>query len=302
MAGAGVIGSVYAGRLLRAGHEVVMLARGGRLADLQREGLVLEEAQSGRREVRAVSVVASVGADRYDLVVVALQRDQMTGVLPALTDLEGDPDVLFFGNALGLTDELSTALGKRTLFGFPAAGGVRDGAAVRYVLIRQQKTMLGERDGQASSRVRHLQTVFHQAHLPSMISRSVEGWLGAHTAFVVPIAFALYRCDTDAAQLASDPTGLRMMVRATREAFRALKATAAVEIPRNLAILYLGIPEAFAVRYWQRVMTSPRGELWFAAHTRAAPTEMTSLARELLSTVHRAELPTPELDALLAIG
>ena len=47
--GAGVIGSVYAGKLLEAGHEVVLLARGRRLSDLQAYGLVLEDAESGRR-------------------------------------------------------------------------------------------------------------------------------------------------------------------------------------------------------------------------------------------------------------
>ena len=41
MLGAGVIGSIYAGRLLEAGHEVVLLARGARLADLQAHGLIL---------------------------------------------------------------------------------------------------------------------------------------------------------------------------------------------------------------------------------------------------------------------
>lgn len=39
--GAGVIGSVYAVKLLQAGHEVVMLARGRRLSDLLTHGLVL---------------------------------------------------------------------------------------------------------------------------------------------------------------------------------------------------------------------------------------------------------------------
>ena len=47
--GAGVIGSVYAGKLLQAGHEVVVLARGHRLSDLQAHGLVLQDAESGDR-------------------------------------------------------------------------------------------------------------------------------------------------------------------------------------------------------------------------------------------------------------
>jgi 2-dehydropantoate 2-reductase len=46
------------------------------------------------------------------------------------------PDVLFLGNTAGHTRALIEGLGDRALFGFPAVGGVRDGAAVRYVLTR----------------------------------------------------------------------------------------------------------------------------------------------------------------------
>ncbi len=50
--GTGVIGSVYAGHLGQAGHEVTLLARGSRLDDLTRGGLVLLRqgggAQTGR--------------------------------------------------------------------------------------------------------------------------------------------------------------------------------------------------------------------------------------------------------------
>ena len=56
--GAGVIGSIYAGRLLEAGHEVVLLARGARLADLQAHGLILLDAESGNRKARPVSAVS----------------------------------------------------------------------------------------------------------------------------------------------------------------------------------------------------------------------------------------------------
>jgi Ketopantoate reductase PanE/ApbA len=45
--GTGVIGSVYGERLLAAGHDVVLLARGGRLRDLRESGLVLRNAQTG---------------------------------------------------------------------------------------------------------------------------------------------------------------------------------------------------------------------------------------------------------------
>ena len=43
-----------------------------------------------------------------------------------------------------------------------------------------------------------------------------------------------------------------------------------------------------------------RGELWFAAHSRAAPEEMTTLSRDLQDVVHRTGHPAPALDALLS--
>ncbi len=210
------------------------MARGDRLIELQRHGLILEDAERGRRTVLPVAVVEGVTAeDRYD--------------------------------------------------------------------IPQQKTMLGEPDGRTSSRLRNLSDVIGQAGFPTTISRNVPGWLNAHTAFVVPIASALYRFETDAVRLAADRSTLLQMVRATQQAFRALQAAGDAEIPTNLRWLYLRMPERFAVSYWRRALAGPRGELWFAAHSRAAPDEMASLAVELLAAFHRSKRPSPDLDALVTV-
>ena len=47
--GAGVIGTLYAGKLADAGHKVTVVARGQRLADIRQHGLVLEDIVHGRR-------------------------------------------------------------------------------------------------------------------------------------------------------------------------------------------------------------------------------------------------------------
>ena len=60
MLGAGVIASVYAGRLLLAGHDVVLLARDSRLADLRAQGLIVEDAQSGNRTRLSVVSVSKI--------------------------------------------------------------------------------------------------------------------------------------------------------------------------------------------------------------------------------------------------
>ena len=295
--GAGVIGSAYAARLLEAGHTVTVCARGRRLSQLRDGGLILQDAETGRRTAHQVGTVATPDGVGCELVLVAVRRDQMVGTVPLLANI--DADVMFFGNAAGLTETLAGAIGKRTLFGFPAAGGVREDAVVRFVLIGAQKTMVADSDRRRSARVRSFAQMFKSAGFPATISTDPEGWLTAHAAFVVPIQLALRRVDVQPRQLAADQSLLTTKVRATRQALRALRAAGNTEIPRNLRALYLRMPERFAMWYWRKTFASPRGELWFAAHTRAAPEEMLSLAGALHAAVDASGRRAPDLEALL---
>ena len=220
----------------------------------------------------SVRSCGEVAADeRYETVLVPVRSEQLTSMLPILIGTSERSYVLFFGNTIGKQDYLTSALGERALFGFPAAGGVRDGTVIRYTLIRQQKTMLGEAVSTTGPRLCSVSLKVLEHTQYTRISVDINGWMYAHTAFVVPIGFALYRFGTDVGRLGADVGTMRSMVQATREAFRALVASGNREIPTNLRILYLRLPTAFVVRYWQRVMASPRGELWFAADSRAAP-------------------------------
>ena len=200
--GAGVIGSVYAARLLEAGHTVTVCARGRRLGELRDGGLILQNAETGRRTAHEVGAVATADGVACDLALVAVRRDQMVGTVPLVANM--DADVMFFGNATGLTETLAGAIGKRTLFGFPAAGGVRDDAVVRFVLIAAQKTMVADSDRLRSARVRNLAHMFESAGFPATISTDPEGWLTAHAAFVVPIQLALCRVNVQPRRLAAD--------------------------------------------------------------------------------------------------
>jgi 2-dehydropantoate 2-reductase len=186
VAGACVIGSVCAGKLPEAGHEVALLARGLRLSDLQAHGLVLEDAGSGQRtEVWVPSLSEPAAGDRHDLALVPGRAEQLAGTLPVLTGMTGDSDVLFFGTA-GWQAELAAAVGGRALFGFPAAG-VRDGPVVRYVLIRHHKTMLGDADGTTTPRVRQRQEVLSGAGFPVPGTRCRHQPAGEHQARPVAV-------------------------------------------------------------------------------------------------------------------
>ena len=128
----------------------------------------------------------------------------------------------------------------------------------------------------------------------------MEDWLTAHAAFVVPIAFALYRVWGQPGQACRRPGQLAPDGPRHPPGFTALRATGNDEIATNLRILYR-LPTRVVTGYWRRVFDSPRGELWFGAHCRAAPEEMRDLADQLQETLLRTGHPTPELKRLLAI-
>ena len=99
-------------------------------------------------------------------------------------------------------------------------------------------------------------------------------------------------------QLADRPEILRLMVRATREGFRALQRQGISGAPGNLRMLNEVMPQWFAVRYWRRTMRTPLGEFGFAAHANAAREEQVHLARQIRVLVQRSGLPTPALNEL----
>ena len=81
--GAGVVGTLYAARLRGAGHQVTVLARGVRLADIRRNGLVLDDVVTGNRTITRVAVAEQLLAeDCYDMALVAVRRDQLASIMP----------------------------------------------------------------------------------------------------------------------------------------------------------------------------------------------------------------------------
>ena len=125
--GAGVIGTLYAGRLRNAGHQVTVLARSSRLADIRRYGLVLEQVQTGAQSVTQVDTVEQLAAeDVYDMALITVRKDQLAGIMPDLIANKKIPTLVFmFNNPLGFTGLADDLGSDRVVLGFPGAGGMR---------------------------------------------------------------------------------------------------------------------------------------------------------------------------------
>ena len=195
--GAGVIGSLYAARLHEAGQEVSILARGRRLKEIREYGVVLEQALTGEQTTTPVNVVEQLSPeDAYDLIVVAMRKNQVPAVLPILWANQHTPTVLFMVNNSSGYDDWIQAVGRdRLLLGFPSAAGSLAGHIVRYTVVSGliQPMQLGEPDGRISSRLRNIVRLFKQAGFPTAISRNMDAWQKTHVALISPIANALYR-------------------------------------------------------------------------------------------------------------
>jgi 2-dehydropantoate 2-reductase len=295
--GAGVIGTVYATRLQNSGHSVTVLARGDRLEHVQRFGLEIEDLLSGTRAGAHPAVTVRLGPnDVFDLVLVAVRLDQLDEILPELTANLGCPSVLFLlNNPSGSARVLSALGGGRGLLGFPGVGGSRDGSLVRYALIAQQPTMLGELDGRSSERVRQLQVALQRAGFPTRISSEMEGWLMGHGFFIAAVCGAIYRAGGSCSSLARDADSLTMGV---REGFAAVRALGFPVTPLSLRVLFTWLPRSFAISYWRRFFATSTAEFVFGRHARSGPGEVRAVATECRALLSRSGLPSPALDRL----
>ncbi len=295
--GAGVIGTLYAARLQQAGHRVTVLARRTRLADIRREGLVLQEIGSANRSSTRVDTVEQLDADAaYDLALISVRRDQIDAIVPMLAANRRVPTMLFMLNNPMGSSRLVDALGQaRVLLGFPGAGGARDGSVVRYALVPQQSTTLAEWSGQRSARVRALAHTLRVAGFPTSISRNMDAWLKTHALFVTAVSGAIYRAGGNCRQLSESHADLQLMTHGVREGFAAVRRLGLPVTPLPLSVLFNWMPEAYAVHYWRRFFASALGDAVFGRHARAASGEMRELADDCRGLLERAGGGAPAL-------
>jgi 2-dehydropantoate 2-reductase len=300
--GAGVIGSLYAARLKESGQDVSILARGDRLTNIREQGVVLEDVLSGKRTKTTLNVVERLSPeDPYDLVVVCVGKQQLSSVLPALAANRLVPNILFMlNNAEGLKETTDSVGMERVLGGFPGAGGSLHQGSIRYLMVNQQSTVLGEPDGRRTPRLQEIESVFKGAGFPVEITGNIDAWLKTHAIFITCIEAAIHLAGGDNRRLAESPSALIEMVDGVREGFRALQALGIPVTPFKLKLMFMWMPRRYPVGYWRGELKGKLGEYSLAAHANASVAEVVELIREVRRLVRGTSVPTPSMDRLYA--
>jgi 2-dehydropantoate 2-reductase len=292
--GAGVQGTLYAVRLARAGHDVTVIARGTRAAELRQQGAIIEEALNSRTDTVQLPIMERLSPGvQADVCLVAVRREQISEVLPGLAAASAIRRVVFMANhgngSKAILDALSPA---RVVLAFPGAAGGIEGGVDRYIEVDQQPTVV---DYSATD----ISSLFRAADFRVARIRDMDAWLRRHAVFITAIAGALYEAGGDAGRLAASPEGVATFIGAVREGWAALDRRGVKSAPLALRTILCWVPLPYAIAYWQHLLRSARGELYFAAHVRHAPAEMAALAIDIGGLLD--DVPTPRLDRLYAV-
>jgi ketopantoate reductase len=242
-------------------------------------GLKARDATDGRIVAASVQVVAKPDADVYDLVLVAVTRDQFSEACASLTALVGAPTILLLGNSPG-RGAVPGGVRGRVCLGFPGVGGTLLSGTAEYVRIKPQPSAL------EATHDPHLEELAaHLGECGFAVQRvdDMDGWLKYHAVLVACICAALYRCGSDTQRLARDRQTLHLMCVAVTQGFTSLRRQRVDGMPRNLRVLHSRLLTPIAVAYWSRAMRASTGELWFGAHARHAVEEMQALGVDVLS-------------------
>lgn len=299
--GAGVIGSIFAGKLAASGEDVTVLARGKRLEELRQNGVVLE-LHGKKAEQITVKVIENLTSDDlYDYVIVAMQRTQVDSVLPILAQ-NGSKNIVFVVNTAAGYDKWAKAIGdERLMIGFPSAGGERAGGEVVYfigkgIMRAFQTTTFGEYSGKKTERVRCLINAFTRAGIPSVFCNDMDAWQKTHVAMVTSIANALYKYNCVNYSLSGSYNDVCLMMRGIKEGFAVLKKLGIKTKPAKL--WYMKLPIWLTARVFKIFMGTKLAEIVLAKHCIVARPEMLFLQAEFDLLITQSQLKTPAIDKL----
>ena len=302
--GAGVNGSVIAERLFERGVDVTVLARGKRLAEIESNGIVIQNPFSQKRRVAKVRVIGELApGDVYDYILVVVRRNQVAELLPTLA-ANSSPNLVFMNNNLNGPAEIVAALGsERPMLGFVFAGGKRDGEIIRAMGPFDHSLMLtpfGEINGTVTPRLTTLVNLLNRAGLRAKVSNHIVDYLATHAAGVAALVPLLMKYQNHIKALARSPEDLKLAASAMRETVPVLKALGHKIVPAGQQIV--AVMPVFVLAFLLRLMCNSKfGEVGAAWHAQQAPDELQALADDLRAAVIRSGVPAPAIRKVLGI-
>jgi len=283
--GAGVIGSIFAYKLKSGGNEVSILARGKRLDDLKKHGLIVQDDIFHKTYKTDITVVDRLDReDFYDIILVIMQRQQVSQILPFLKE-NISPIIIFTGNnPSGATEYLNFIEKNRILLGFGGPGGYREDYKIIAAYVDDAILYVGELDGKISERLNNIKTILNNSGIKVDLSKDIDAWLKTHAAFISPLAMGGYAAMNRNKTLGTDLELVNLALHGIRENMKALKEKNIEILPKKFKIL-TWIPLLIIRKKLIGLLNSEFGRIALSGHANAAKNEMKRLSDDFFEVV-----------------
>ncbi len=224
--GAGGVGAYYGGSLARAGHDVVILARGANLDALRARGLEVRTPE-GAFTVRPEATGDPVRAAGADLAIVAVKTYSVAVIAPAARlAAEAGAVVVPLLNGVEAVERLA-ALGVphgMMLGGLTQISAVRSAPGVVERRSAFQRVVVGEPGGGGSERAERIAAAFASAGVDAAVSADIGADLWRKLAFISPMAAACGLARAPVGPVLAAPLGRLLVERAVREVLAVARA------------------------------------------------------------------------------
>ena len=217
--------------------------------------------------------------DNYDIILVIMQRQQITNILPILKNNQKAPSIIFVGNNVeGAAEYLKFLNGDRILLGFGGVGGYRENQLVITAYLDQISFYVGELDGKISDRLKKIEGVFTNSGIEVKLSENIDAWLKTHTSFISPLAMGSYAARKHNTTLGKDSELVNLSIIGIRENIKALKELDIPILPKKFKMLSW-IPKFIIKRKLLNLINSDYGMIALSGHARAAKNEMNRIIK-----------------------
>ena len=300
--GAGVIGSTYGFRFIKAGHEVTFLEKGTRLLELSENGLSICNASD--KEIKTTYQFRLINSlipdESYDLIIVTVRYDQLTGVLDSIKNNDSKNILFMLNNPGGSKTYLRVFDQPKIILGFPGIGGKKEYGIVHYHILSEwiQPTTLGEIGGEKSERIIELKKIFLNAGFPVSLNRNMDTWYLTHLAVVCPLANVIYLDGGNNYSLAKNKDILKLLVKTLKESLDYVNHSKRGINPVKFKLLIL-LPEVLLVKLLSWILNTRWAETVISSHSLAAPMEMEKLSQDFISLAREEGYQMPNFKKIM---
>lgn len=276
--GAGVLGCNLARNFFRAGKDVTLLARGKWAEEIQKNGLKIKNIFSPRVSVTQIPVTTELKPqDEYDVIFVVVRYTQIDTVIESLRK-SCVKNIVFVGNNLRTVEIASLLPEKNVMFAFANSAGRRENN--RVISVDMKKITIGQLRS-APSNEKMINQIFAETKYKVVYEPNMEDYLLCHAAFVLPVAFACYKCDGNLKKLKGNVDYLNRLIDANIEGYRAIRNSGHKILPKADENFESEAYRKTCLRFFKLMCATILGKICASDHAMNAIDEMSALNRDI---------------------